>query len=155
MPRCTSNRTPYFRLFFLLITLAGLTNSYLVASATECGEQRFHATTNYGVASAARSLALGDFDGDGSLDVVLAHHGADYISVSLNNGNGVYSVPVTYQVKSGPYFVVTGDFNADGKLDVATAGFNSNIGSRTGFVSVLLGDGTGGFGQLTSSTMSH
>src|SRR3954451_15302386 len=42
----------------------------------------------------------------------------------------------------GPHGVVTADFNHDGKLDIATA---NDLGNT---VSVLLDDGSGGFGVL-------
>src|SRR5215471_2243572 len=45
---------------------------------------------------------------------------------------------------SGPNSVALGDFNADGKPDLAVANVNSNN------VSVLLGDGTGGFSAPTN-----
>ena len=42
---------------------------------------------------------------------------------------------------SNPYSVAVGDFNGDGKQDLATANYNSNN------VSILLGNGLGGFGD--------
>jgi hypothetical protein len=137
------------RLFLGLIILFSLFSSTATVYAG-CSSPTFNATTNYPLSSGARSLALGDFDGDGNLDVVLAHHVANYISISLNDGNGGYSVPNYYPVKSQPYFIVTGDFNEDGKLDIATVGYDNNTGATSGFVSILLGDGKGGFGALTS-----
>src|ERR1035437_368774 len=50
---------------------------------------------------------------------------------------------VGYPTGSAPYSVTTADFNGDGKIDLAVA----NSGSNT--VSVLLGDGSGGFGVKT------
>ena len=45
-----------------------------------------------------------------------------------------------YPVGQGPYSVAVGDFNGDGKPDLATANFLNSV-------SVLLGDGAGGFGN--------
>ncbi|MDQ3712260.1 MAG: FG-GAP-like repeat-containing protein [Acidobacteriota bacterium] len=49
-----------------------------------------------------------------------------------------------FDVGIDPTSVTTGDFNGDGKLDLATANSNENT------VSVLLGDGTGGFSMATN-----
>lgn len=49
----------------------------------------------------------------------------------------------TYGTGSGPSGAVAGDFNGDGHIDLATANYWS------GNVSVLLGDGSGGFGAQT------
>lgn len=51
-----------------------------------------------------------------------------------------FTPAVNYPVGTDPQEVVTADFNNDGKLDLATA----NAGSNT--LSVLLGNGAGGFG---------
>ena len=46
----------------------------------------------------------------------------------------------------GPYSVISADFNGDGNPDLATASLRSDT------VSVLLGDGSGGFGAKTDFT---
>jgi Ca2+-binding RTX toxin-like protein len=56
-----------------------------------------------------------------------------------------FSNTTNYDVAGfNPRSVTVGDFNGDGFQDLATANFNSNI------VSVLLGNGTGGFGSATT-----
>ena len=50
----------------------------------------------------------------------------------------------SFPVGANHQAVVTADFNNDGKLDLATANYDPTTGSSS--VSVLLGDGQGGFG---------
>ena len=52
----------------------------------------------------------------------------------------VFSLPQTYGVGAGPAAIASGDFNGDGRPDVAVP---NNVSHN---VSVLLGDGAGGFG---------
>ncbi|TAN70279.1 MAG: hypothetical protein EPN17_05840 [Methylobacter sp.] len=70
------------------------------------------------------------------------------VSLTLGSGTGYQLAaasdssfaPLTkVSVGSGPYSVISADFSGDGKLDLATANSNSHD------VSVLLGDGNGGF----------
>jgi hypothetical protein len=86
------------------------------------------------------SLAVGDFNRDGMLDVALPN-GADAYSASvlLGNGDGTFQPKVDYATGSQPEFVAIGDLNADGKLDLVSAN------SMSGTVSVLLGRGDGTF----------
>jgi len=94
-----------------------------------------------------RSLAVGDFNGDGKLDVAVANQSDGTITVLLNDGTGVFTAttasPIT--VGSEPTCIAAGDFNGDGKLDLAITDVLGNA------VTVLQGDGTGAFTAATGS----
>ena len=86
------------------------------------------------------SVAAGDFDHNGALDLVTANSNGT-VSVLLGNGGGSFRPRVDLAVGAAPRAVAVGDFNGDGLLDVATAQQLSNT------VSVLLGHGDGTFAR--------
>lgn len=85
--------------------------------------------------SSPDSVAVGDFNGDGKLDLAIANGGSNNVSVLIGNGDGTFKAPLNSGV-SGPGSLAVGDFNGDGIMDVAT--------TNTG-VSILLGKGDGTF----------
>jgi hypothetical protein len=87
----------------------------------------------------ADSSVVGDFNGDGRLDLAVAHASSDDVSVMLGDGDGTFQAGTRSPVGIGPASLVAGDFNNDGRLDLAVA----NQGSDT--ISVLLGNGDGTF----------
>jgi len=86
------------------------------------------------------SIALGDLNGDGKLDLAVTNSGANSVSVHLGNGDGSFAAATTSAVGTSPIVVAVEDLNDDGKLDLVVVNSSSNN------VSVLLGDGTGSFG---------
>ncbi len=94
-----------------------------------------------------KSVAVGDFNLDGTPDLAAANSISNDVTVLLGNGTGGFApAPGSpFAVGSGPYSIAVGDFNLDGKPDLATA--NSNSGN----VTVLLGNGAGGFAAAPGS----
>ena len=97
------------------------------------------AKTDYGTASDSYSLAVGDFNGDGNLDLAVVDYDASVVSILLGNGDGTFRPQVEYATGTLPRGVAVGDFNGDGKLDLVVAN------SASDNVSVLLGNGDGTF----------
>lgn len=99
------------------------------------------------------SVALGDLNGDGKLDIVTANYLANTVTVLLGNGRGGFapSAGSPFAVPGSnpwPNSVALGDVNGDGKLDLVTADGNNNT------LTVLVGDGVGGFAPAPGSPMS-
>ncbi len=85
---------------------------------------------------------VGDFNGDGTLDVVIQFGGGP-LHLWLGNGDGTFSQGQLIKVGGvGAFAVVAGDFNGDGKLDLAAivVGISGPYQAR-----ILLGNGDGTF----------
>ncbi len=105
------------------------------------------------VGSAPDGIAVGDFNGDGKLDLAVANEGSNTVTILLGNGDGTFtqapSSPIA--VGTGPQAIAAGDFNADGKLDLAVADGANGLNSH---VTILLGNGDGTFTQAPGSPIA-
>ena len=122
---------------------AGLANDTWVLTASQCGTGSFAAKTDFGTGIFPTSVAAGDFNGDGKLDLATANRDSDTVSVLLGTGTGSFGAKTDFGTGVQPASVAVGDFNGDGKVDLAVANRDSDT------VSVLLATGTGSFGAKT------
>jgi len=70
------------------------------------------------------AIAVGDFNGDGSLDFAAAGN-FSVVSVSLGKGDGTFFATISPSTAPGSG-IVAGDFNGDGRMDLAVANYSSN-----------------------------
>ena len=82
---------------------------------------------------------VGDFTGDGHLDLAVANLSSNTVSVLLGNGDGTFQAQVTYAVGSEP------GFPGGGRLQRRRAKLTSPSTRGSNTVSVLLGNGDGTF----------
>ncbi|MGH8596581.1 MAG: FG-GAP repeat domain-containing protein, partial [Gammaproteobacteria bacterium] len=85
-------------------------------------------------------VAIGDLNGDGALDIVVANVSASTVSVLLGTGTGNFSLKTDFATGAGARDVVIADLNGDGRLDIIVANSNANT------ISVLSGVGNGTLG---------
>ena len=109
----------------------------------------FSAHNDFVSGGSVESIATGDFNGDGKIDLVTANSNASSVSILLGTGAGTFGAKTDFATGASPLFVAVGDFNGDGKLDLAVA----NLGGPS--VSILLGTGTGAFGAKTDFTTGN
>jgi VCBS repeat protein len=86
-------------------------------------------------------VAIGDFNGDGNLDLLIPNTQTPYLTILLGDGTGRFQAaphsPFATQSQPHPHGAAVADFNGDGKLDVMIDSWGRNQ------VNLLLGDGKG------------
>ncbi len=114
------------------------------------GDGTFTAAASPGTGVYPSSMAVGDFNGDGILDLAVANLGEPTgdgtVTVLLGNGDGTFTATATSPATGEwPDSIEVGDFNGDGIPDLAVANEDSNT------VTVLLGNGDGTFTAAPTS----
>jgi hypothetical protein len=90
------------------------------------GDGTFQSPTFVSLPSTPTAAAVGDFNGDGKLDVAVSLFGGNgqtggnlqSLAILIGNGDGTFQAPVVYQSLENAYGISVGDFNNDGKLDI-------------------------------------
>jgi hypothetical protein len=113
--------------------------------------------------SEIRSMAVGDFNGDGRPDVVVASDclssqdcSSGSLTILLGNPDGTFAIGANYPlggIVSQANTVAVADFNGDGKPDIAVglACFNIVVnGCSVGAVTIFLGNADGTFSDPTA-----
>jgi hypothetical protein len=118
---------------------AGPINGLTVSVLMNAGDGSFPTRRAYRMPRAPISVALGDVNGDGRMDIVTANHQRLSVSVLLNLGGGTFGSRRDYHVGRVPRSVALGDLNGDGAPDLAVANM------RDDRISVLLNAGDGTF----------
>ncbi|MEQ9468614.1 MAG: FG-GAP-like repeat-containing protein [Ekhidna sp.] len=103
----------------------------------------FQTPDAYNVDYGPTSMAVGDFDEDGFMDLVTGNSdsNSESLSVLINDQSGGFSDRTNIDLTDGPYDVIAADVNGDDHLDLIVTINNADQ------IAVLLGDGEGDFGD--------
>ncbi len=133
---------------YLDVVTANFGNSYngnTVSVLLNNGDGTFQTHVDYTVGSLPDHVAVGDFNGDGKLDIVVSNYKDGTISVLLGNGDGTFQPQITTALGlPDDGALAVGDFNHDGKLDLAMTD-RYRVALR-----VFFGNGDGTFSAPTS-----
>ena len=132
----TTNRNPG-------ITTPGLSVNLLLGN----GDGTFQPLRSTPVNMAPSAIAVADFNGDGSLDVVAVGNAVDGVRVLLGNGDGTFQNYIAAAGVGGDSLAI-GDFNGDGAIDLAVG----NLFRQS--MKVFMGDGTGHFQTLPEISLA-
>ena len=122
------------------LTVLNLTTALIGSSATPfrvtftggaIAPNSFDPKVDFTTGSTPYSLSMGDLDGDGKSDLVVANYGSATISVFRNTSvsgsttNNSFAPKVDFPTGIGPYFVSIGDLDRDGKPELAVANYGN------------------------------
>ena len=89
----------------------------------------FAPKADFGTGLVPYSVALGDVNGDGDLDLTTANAGANTASVLLGDGAGGFGTKADFGTGDLPWSVALGDVNGDLHLDLTTANYGDDTAS--------------------------
>jgi len=101
------------------------------------GHISFASNTDFTTNNLLQGLGVGDFDGDGKIDIAVTSTDANYVSVFKNTstvGSFSFTGRIDYSVGTEPYQLFIGDIDGDGKADISVtndASFNVSVLKNT------------------------
>jgi hypothetical protein len=105
--------------------------AFFGARVANAASASFAASQDFATAANPRSIASGDLNGDGKLDLVVPNINSQNVSVLLNTTvpgsvTSSYTDKQDFTVGISPVSVVLADLNSDGKLDLIVVNANAN-----------------------------
>ena len=139
------------KIFLLvLITTAIIINCGTSSSVNQSAQTKETDLRTFPVGGAPGSVMIADFNNDRKSDVAVANEQSGDVTILLGDGQGNFTQAMGSPFPAGrnPNDIAVGDFNRDDKLDLAFANHEEK------HLTVLLGDGKGGFVSAPKSPLS-
>ncbi len=112
---------------------------------SDVSQPYFRSPVTYSGVDAVSAVAIGDVNGDRTLDIVVAGgHQVGSVGVLLSAGGGTFDSPTVYSVGKIPSAITAVDLDRDGRADIAL----TDVGSEAAFVARANLDGS--LGSWTS-----
>ncbi len=127
-----------------------------ISILTGQGDGTFVAGATYAVGYLPTALAVGDFDGDGNLDLAAVisnpnlQFNPGFVTIFTGSATGTFTAQANYGVGLVPSSIAVGDFNGDGKLDLAVGSAAVSLTNPQSEVSILVNTGSGTFSAGSS-----
>jgi hypothetical protein len=119
-------------------------NSNSLVVMLNLGNGAYGPPNYYGLDDQPNGIAVGDFNGDGKLDVAVAlgtfNATKGYVAVLLGAGHGMLQKPVYYKVPVPASSIAVADLDNDNLPDIAVIGNTNNNGTNT--VTILTNTGS-------------
>jgi hypothetical protein len=130
-------------------------NSNSLVVMLNLGNGTYGPPNYYGLDGQPNGIAVGDFNGDGKLDVAVAlgtyNASSGFVAVLLNADHGMLHKPVYYKVPIPANSIAVADFNNDNLPDIAVIGNKDNNGTNT--VAILTNTGSSFTGSSFAATV--
>jgi len=91
------------------------------------GNGFFTQATQIPVGNTPDALAVGDFNGDGHIDIAVANQLGNTVQILAGNGADAFTAFAAQPAGSSPVQLGVADFNGDGRLDLVVADAGSNL----------------------------
>lgn len=140
----SSSRLLFSVLCFLFVAMFAQAQSSESSQQRSSGGSTFIVAPTVHLSASATSVASGDLNGDGKLDLAITSKGSGSVTVLLGNGKGGFARGVEYAAGKQPGNVLLADLSGAGKLDIVVTD------SATGSILVLRGNGDGTFAKAVS-----
>jgi hypothetical protein len=131
----------------LIVTNSSSNTISVFRNTSSPGTLSYATRVNFTVGAGPGSIAVGDIDGDGKLDLAVTNLNATTMSVLRNtstNGTVNFAAKADFATGNAPIFVLIGELDGDGKPDIAVA--NNNSASVSAFLN------TGSPGTISFTT---
>lgn len=89
------------------------------------GDGTFQPSVSYTAGTGTSFVALGDFNGDGKIDMAVTNITSNTVSILLGTGHGTFQPHLDFPAGTAANGIAAGDFNGDGRLDLVVADISS------------------------------